>query len=110
MTGAEPVTRRASSKRNSPGPGPKANVLKPISNAACKPQAKDSGMTDQAIVRRNANAANQAALSSPYSECSVRTASSVKAASIKSENFISEVVIARILIDRSVNALHACEY
>src|SRR5262249_31741022 len=54
MTGAEPVTRRSSSKRNSPRSGPKANVLKPISNAACKPQAKDSGMTDQAIVRRNA--------------------------------------------------------
>src|SRR5215470_16945855 len=87
---------------------PKANVPKPISNAACKPQAKDSGMTAQVIVRRNANAVNQAALSSPYSECSVRTASSVKAASIKSENFISEVVIARILIDRSAKALNAC--
>src|SRR6516165_6161439 len=48
------------------------------------------------------------ALSSPYSECSVRTASSVKAASIKSENFISEVVIARILMDRSAKALNAC--
>src|SRR5215472_11787243 len=108
MTGAEPVTRRSSSKRNSPGAGPKANVLKAISNAACKPQAKDSGMTDQAIVRRNANAADQAALSSPYSACSVRTASSVKAPSIKSENFISEVVIARMLMDRSANALNAC--
>jgi hypothetical protein len=45
--------------------GPKANVLKAISNAACKPQAKDSDMTVQAIVRRNATAPDQAALSSP---------------------------------------------
>src|SRR6516165_3385035 len=65
MTGAEPATRRSSSKRNPPGSGPKANVLKPISNAACKSQAKDSDMTDQPIVRRNANVPVQAALSSP---------------------------------------------
>src|SRR5262249_9780424 len=53
--------------------------------------------------------ANQAAdWSRSYSECRVRTASSVNAASINSENLISDVVMARILTARSASARKAC--
>src|SRR5579863_32916 len=45
LTGTEPVAHRPQSKRNPPESRPAANVLKAISNAACKPQAKDNNMT-----------------------------------------------------------------
>jgi hypothetical protein len=38
---------------DSPRPGPAAITLKPISNAACKPQARDSDMTAAEFVRRS---------------------------------------------------------
>jgi hypothetical protein len=43
---------------------PAAIILQPISNAACKPQAKDSDMTAAKFVRRNVSG-----VSSRYLQC-----------------------------------------
>ena len=49
LTGAQPVSHRPSSKRNSPGTRrPAAIILKAISNAVCRSQAEDKDMTQDA--------------------------------------------------------------
>jgi hypothetical protein len=52
-TGASPASHRSSSEEEYARDRPAAITLQPISNAACKPQAKDAEMTIANFVRRS---------------------------------------------------------
>jgi len=57
VAGASPASYRPRSKEEfARADDPAANILKPISNAACKPQARDKEVTaiQKFFVRRNA--------------------------------------------------------